>query len=192
MAIQGVLMEHAPVVLVIDGSRSYEDGFVVGLGIEGFHVVLAGTGEEGLELASRTRPNVIIVSTLLPDLSSQAMLRRLHGMDVAPVIALSNSDDENEGVLALEMGAVDVLSRPSRVRESAARIWSAMRVPTDPSIRPILSPHDPSSGESNLVVAGPVEVDMWRREVRVRGETIHAAPKEIDLLDPVREIGALH
>lgn len=80
---------HAPVVLVLDGSRGPDDELVIGLGAEGLRVILANTGEEGLGLSSCLHPSAIVVSSNLPDLSSYAVLRLLHGLESSPAIAMS-------------------------------------------------------------------------------------------------------
>lgn len=171
----------SPVVLVIDGDHHGHDAFAAGLVSEGFRVLLARTGQEGLSVLSNNRPDAVVVSSELPDLSSHAMLRLLHEMEVAPVIAMSSSDDEDEAVLAFEMGAVDFLSRLGRVRETAARIWSALR--SLPAAELTTAQRGMSgAGNRTVVAAGPVEVDLRRREVRIRGALVHARPKEIDLL----------
>lgn len=179
------LTTGSPVVLVIDGSRPPGDRFLAGLSSEGFRILVAQTGEEGLDLYSSQRPDATVVSADLPDLSINAVLRLLHEVGASPVIALSDSDDEDEAILALEMGAVDVLSRPARVRESAARIWSAIRnppaLPAD-APQPIARTNG-STRSPRVLTAGPVEVDLLRREIRVRGVKVDARPKEIALLE---------
>jgi DNA-binding response OmpR family regulator len=175
----------SPVVLVIDGNRSPHDEFLAELSSEGFRIVLAETGEEGLGVFSSQCPDATVVSTDLPDLSFGAVLRLLHELGARTVIALSGSDDESEAVLALEMGAVDVLGRPARAQESAARIWAAIRTPASPPPGPQghITQVEPSTRSHQVLTAGPVEVDLVRREVRVEGAKVDARPKEIALLE---------
>ncbi len=168
-----------PVVLVIDAGRIANDQFVAGLASEGFRPLLSGTGEEGLALAANAEPDIVVVGAGLPDLSSFAVIRLFRELGRGPVIAMSFDDDENEAVLALETGAVDFLNHPGRVRECAARLWLALR--GSPGGGPSSSVTERVMPEG-LVAAGPVEVDLRRREVRVRGVPLHARPKEIELL----------
>ncbi len=172
----------SPVILVIDGGSASDDGIVAGLSAEGFCLVLAATGEEGIRRCASEPPDAILVSAELPDLSCGAVLRLLHEAGAGPILVLSRSDDEGEAVLALEMGAVDVLNRPDRVRETAARIWSALRMPSVPfgNVSPFRAGGVP---RPELVSAGPVEVDLGRREVRVRGRAVDARPMDFALLE---------
>lgn len=133
-----------------------------------------------MDLYSSQHPDAIVVSADLPDLSINAVLRLLHESGASPVIALSNSDDEDEAILSLEMGAVEVLnsSRPERVREGAARIWSAIWNPpaTSPEAPQPIVQMNGSVRSPNVLVAGPVEVDLVRRQIRVRGLKVDARP----------------
>jgi DNA-binding response OmpR family regulator len=172
---------YTPVVLLIDGGGFSGGEFISRMEEEGLHVDLASTAREGIAMTMSTEPDAILVSSDVPDMSSLAVLRLLARAQGAPVMALSTTDDENDVVLALEMGAVDALTRPWRTRESAARIWTAIRTMHHQGESTVPLPH--TSRELRPVVkAGPVEVDLARREVRVRGATVHARPKEIDLL----------
>lgn len=143
---------------------------------------MASSGAEGIAMSTRHEPSVILLGPDLPDMSSQAVLRLLSRAQGTPVVALLSGDDEDEAVLALEMGAADVLCRPWRVRESAARLWAAIRWA---SARPGAGPTLVAPGQfhsGGVMVAGPVQVDLDRREVQVRGVRVHARPKDIDLL----------
>jgi len=172
----------SPVILFIDGGSPSDDGFVAGLAAEGFRLVPAATGDEGIRRCASDPPDAILVSAELPDLSISAVLRRLHEAGAGPVLVLSRSDDEGEAVLALEMGAVDVLNRPARVRETAARIWAALRAPAVP-VGVGATVGAPVTHRPELLSAGPVEVDLARREVRVRGRAVDARPMDFALLE---------
>jgi len=174
--------EPDPVLLIIDGGHLVGDALVAGLETEGFHVLVAGTGEEGLSLCLGQHPDVVLVGTDLPDLPSRTVLRVLSEMERMPIIAMAHTDDEDEAVRALEMGAVDFLVPPMRVRECAARIRSALRIRLidAPPSRAAL-PTSPLDWSRHLA-AGPVHVDLDRREVTVRGLPVHTRPKELVLL----------
>jgi DNA-binding response OmpR family regulator len=167
-------------LLIID-DHPPDVALLLGLAAEGFHVSISRSGEEGVAIATTHRPAAIIVHSELPDLSGLAVLRLLSSTGVAPVLFRSESDDEEEVVLALEMGAVDFLRHPIRVRECAARIWSAIRRGSQVTAPDIHRPTLRSAGRL-IEKAGPVEVNLARREVSIRGHRVHARPKEIDLL----------
>jgi DNA-binding response OmpR family regulator len=175
-------MTWSPVLLVIDDGRLSKSEFISSLEGEGFCVDLASSGEEGIAMSMRDEPSAIVVSSDIPDMSSHAVLRLLARSQPAPVMALSTTDDENDAVHALEMGAVDVLCRPWRTRESAARIRAAIRSASG-HVRGLTgSPVERQTERCTVVEAGPVEVDLGRREVQVHKVKVHARPKDIDLL----------
>ena len=168
-------------LLIIDPGQLGDD-FVAGLAAEGFRLTIAPSGEKGVAMAASGSPAAVIVNADLPGLSGLTVLRLLSSMSTAPVLFLSGNNDEDEVILALEMGAADFLSFPFRVRECAARVWSAIRRSTMGLTVPFLAPAADVDRPEGRVQAGPVDVDLWRREVFIRGERVHARPKEIDLL----------
>jgi DNA-binding response OmpR family regulator len=175
-------LTYTPVLLVIDHGPLSTSGFIADIEQEGLRVEVASSAEEGIAMSVSAQPAAILVSSDIPDMSSHAALRLLAWAQRAPVMALCTTDDEDDVVLALEMGAVDVLTRPWRIRESAGRIWAAIRSARDQLDGPSDPLQESPTRSSPIVVAGPAEVDLARREIRIRGVTVHARPKEIDLL----------
>jgi DNA-binding response OmpR family regulator len=173
-------LTSAPLLLVIDDGTLSRGDFISKMEQEGFRITAATGGQEGIALSQQAEPSAILVSPDIPDLSRDAVLRVLTRSQPAPVIALSSSDDESEAVLALEMGAVDVLTRPWRTRESAARIWAAVGAAPRPHVGAGAGAGvgggvsegatEPSATHpDSLLAAGPVELNLVRREVRIRG-----------------------
>jgi len=168
-------------LLIIDPGQLGDD-FVAGLAAEGFRLTIAPSGEQGVAMAASGTPAAVIVNSDLPGLSGLNVLRLLSSSSSVPVLYLSGSDDEDEVILALEMGAADFLTFPFRVRECAARVWSAIRRSTMGLAVPFTAPATDAVRPEGRVQAGPFEVDLSRREVLIHGERVHARPKEIDLL----------
>jgi DNA-binding response OmpR family regulator len=167
-----------PLVVVIDGHRT-GDTFCAALASEGLRVLHANSGEEGLAVCSESEPDAVVVNTILPDISGHTVLRRLRDATAAPILGLSRRDDEDEALLAFDLGASDVLGRPNRVKESAARICAAIR--NGPRFPPSAA-SQPKPESEDVLRSGPVEIDLRRRDVRVRGVWVHPRPKELELL----------
>jgi DNA-binding response OmpR family regulator len=173
----------SPVILVIDGDQPPGCGLQGALSARGFRVLVAGSGDEGMSLYLERRPDAVVVSSDLPDLSTMTILGLLREIGGGPVIVVSRSDDEEEAISALNLGATDVLSRPDRMGEWTARIQSAVRsVPRSPPV-PLEGPIVDARHRRTTLSAGPVEIDLLRPEVRVRGQPVSARPKEIALLE---------
>src|SRR6266478_8309267 len=93
----------------------------------GYHLVEAETGEQGVRLAAQQPPDLIILDLGLPDMDGQQVLRRLREWLRAPILILSVRDQEQQKVTALDNGADDYLTKPFSTGELLARIRVALR-----------------------------------------------------------------
>lgn len=141
---------------------------------DGFHVLQAAFGGEALALAERTRPDLVLCSEL--DLC--ARLRegepgRTWNRDV-PVIVLGPEEaDAVDRVRAFQKGADDYLHRPVIYDELLARIRAVLRRTAPPA--------------AEIVEVGDLTIDRLARVVAVRGETVHLAGKEFELLSALAD-----
>ncbi len=102
-------------VLVIDDEESIVDLIKLGLKYEGFEVVAASDGEEGIAAAQRTNPIFIILDRMLPDMDGLEVCRRLRSnpttLDI-PILLLTAKDEVGSRVEGLNTGADDYLTKP--------------------------------------------------------------------------------
>jgi len=169
--------EDAPVILIIDDDHLTRDSIAATLSIEGFDVLTASTGDEGLALVSSGSPSLVILDTQIGDSEGFAVFRRITTIAPwVPVIMITDQDDELDAVLALEAGAADHVTKPPRPRELTARIRAVLR-------RVGRQPHQfsppPPAGAYTF---GPVVVDVARREATLHGRDLELSRKEFDLL----------
>jgi DNA-binding response OmpR family regulator/anti-sigma regulatory factor (Ser/Thr protein kinase) len=104
--------ENAPTVLVIDDDPATRTLLARILSKEGFQVVTAAKGQEGLRLAHAVRPMVIILDVLMPDMDGWSVLSTLKAdpvLSAIPVIMLSITDEQHKG---FTLGAADFLTKP--------------------------------------------------------------------------------
>jgi two-component system response regulator RegX3 len=169
--------EQAPVILVIDDDHLTRDSLAATLSIEGFDVITASTGDEGLALVGSGSPSLVILDTQIGDSEGFAVFRRITAIAPwVPVIMITEEDDELDAVLALEAGAADHITKPPRPRELTARIRAVLRrVGRQPQN---LVPAPPSGAYT----FGPVMVDVARREATLHGRDVELSRKEFDLL----------
>ncbi len=169
--------EEAPVILIIDDDHLTRDSLAATLSIEGFDVITASTGDEGITLASTGSPSLVILDTQIGDSEGFAVFRRITSASPwLPVIMITEEDDELDAVLALEAGAADHITKPPRPRELTARIRAVLRrVGRQPQN---LAPAAPVGAYT----FGPVTVDVSRREVVLHGQDLELSRKEFDLL----------
>ncbi|HEX7297714.1 MAG TPA: response regulator transcription factor, partial [Solirubrobacteraceae bacterium] len=115
-------------VLLVEDEETITTPLTEALGREGFRTETAGSLADGLELAKRQRPDLVLLDVMLPDGSGFELLRELRsdGRRV-PVIMLTARGDEADRVLGLELGADDYVVKPFSARELVARIRAVLR-----------------------------------------------------------------
>jgi len=113
-------------ILLVEDDRDLADLTQAGLEHEGLRVIVAHDGREGLELAERDRPDVIITDLIMPVLDGLELIQRLFvGAPHPPVIAVSAVGSRLRA--ARELGAVEALVKPVEPRELAAAARKAFR-----------------------------------------------------------------
>jgi two-component system response regulator RegX3 len=185
-------------VLVIEDEESYRQALASGLGREGFDVVLATDGPEGIALFDEHRPDIVLLDMLLPSMHGIDVCRRLRAGSSVPILMVSAVDSELDVVLGLELGASGYVTKPFRLRELVARMHAILRRVAPRHLEPTAatghaddrSPVTARPGSASEVVDEPgresafgsVTVDYVRREVMVAGQPVHLSRKEFDLL----------
>ncbi len=162
-------MNLKPLVLIVDDEPQIRRLLTVSLEANGYRVLSAANGQEGLVLAAQHQPALVILDIGLPDLSGQEVLRRLREWSRAPVIVLSVRDDEKGKVAALDAGADDYVTKPFNTDELLARLRVALRHAADKEEAAVLQ-------VKNLVI------DLAARRVTVSGKEVKLSKTEYDLL----------
>jgi two-component system KDP operon response regulator KdpE len=158
-----------PLVLVIDDEPQIRRLLAVALEANGYRVLPAATGQEGVVLAAQHRPALVVLDLGLPDLPGQEVLRRLREWSSVPVVILSVQDDEAGKVAALDGGADDYVTKPFNTGELLARLRVALR-------------HATPREESAVFQSGPLVVDLSARRVTVEGREVRLTATEFALL----------
>src|SRR5688572_21456976 len=114
-------------ILVVDDEANIADLVEMYLRQEGFRVLKATTGEDGLAAARRERPRLVVLDVGLPGMDGLEVCRKLQADSPLPVIFLTARDSEIDRVLGLEMGADDYLTKPFSPRELVARVKAVLR-----------------------------------------------------------------
>jgi two-component system KDP operon response regulator KdpE len=139
----------------------------------GYRLMEAETGEQGLRLAAQQPPDLVILDLGLPDMDGQEVLRQLREWLGAPILILSVRDQEQQKIAALDSGADDYLTKPFSTGELLARIRVALR-------------HASNTGKpgekDSIFVREDLKVDLGLRRVFVKDQEIHLTPIEYKLL----------
>jgi len=167
-------------ILVVDDEISLQETLAYNLSKEGYTVEVAGDGNQALELARSSKPDLVILDVMLPGLDGFEVCRILRQEANIPVLMLTARDDEIDRVVGLEVGADDYLVKPFSMRELNARIKALLR-----RVRLIREEVESSALESaqpKLLTFNDLVIDMTRREVRLGSDVLQLKPKEYELL----------
>jgi two-component system response regulator RegX3 len=141
--------------------------------LEGYEVVEAATGSQGLEMASASEPDVLLLDWVLPDLSGIEVCRELRRRGaVCPIVMLTARSAKVDVVVGLEVGADDYITKPFDARELTARLRAHLR-----RARML-----PAGSRPGVVRVGGVEIDAEGRRVRVGQSEVRLTLTEFNLL----------
>ena len=145
-------------ILIIDDEEPIRELLKLTLQSAGFDSVLeASNGEDGLALATRYMPDLILLDLMLPGMDGLSVCRRLKSSPdtrMIPIIMLTAKSDESDIVVGLEMGANDYITKPFSRKVLTARIRAP--VPKPPTPRPIsVQVKIPRKPHSSRVVFSP-------------------------------------
>ncbi len=135
-------------VLVVEDEESYRQALSSGLGREGFDVVLASDGPEGLRLFDEQHPDIVLLDMLLPGMHGIDVCRTLRSVSDVPILMVSAVDTELDVVLGLELGASGYVTKPFRLRELVARMHAILRRVQPRDTRPQAAPPTAALGDA--------------------------------------------
>jgi two-component system KDP operon response regulator KdpE len=158
-------------VLVVDDEVAMRRFLRATLTTHGYGVVEAASAEEAIAMATQHQPEIVLLDLGLPDRDGIEVTRELRQWSSAPIVVISARGRDDDKVAALDAGADDYLTKPFSVNELLARLRVAVRH----SMRGIAPP-------TPVLRVGPLEVDVPRHEVRLRGEVVKLTPIEFRLL----------
>jgi DNA-binding response OmpR family regulator len=167
------LQDGARKVLLVDPDAASRRDVRSACAQDGYLVLEADTGAEGLRQLESAHPSLVLLEVALPDASGFDVCRELRKKDTAtPVIMMSSRSDEIDAVVALEIGADDYVVKPLRLRELAARIAAHLR-------RTRLESADSTR---NRMEFRDLLIDVNERRIYKSGEEVELTHTEFDLL----------
>ena len=164
----------APLILVIEDEKPIQRFLRASLLSEGYRVVEAETGQQGLTMALAQPPDLVILDLGLPDMDGLRIIEELRSWSQVPIIILSARDQEKDKVTALDRGADDYLSKPFGVGELLARLRVALRHQARLSSQP--------APDASRFSVGDLLVDLEARRVFMRDQEVRLTPIEYRLL----------
>jgi len=116
-----------PKILIIEDDQGILKFLKRGLSYEGYQILVAETGESGLETAEKEDPDLVILDIMLPGMDGLEVCRQIRNEDDTPILMLTAKDQTSDRVTGLDMGADDYLVKPFEFRELLARIRALLR-----------------------------------------------------------------
>lgn len=157
-------------VLIVEDEPRLSSTLAIGLRAEGFAVVEAGNGIDGLWQATENDFDVVVLDIMLPGLNGYEVLRRMRARSVwTPVLMLTAKDGEYDQTDAFDLGADDYLTKPFSFIVLVARLRALVRR---------AAPHKPP-----MLTAGTLTVDPGRRLVQRGDKTLSLTPREYGVLE---------
>ncbi len=162
-------------VLVVEDDEAIRLVLRTNLEDEGYHVLEAGTAEQGLVLMMDERVNVVLVDLRLPGIQGLDLVRSLRGTSQVPIIIVTAQTDSHDVVAGLEAGADDYVTKPFVAKELMARIRTQLR-------RANPGEDDQPEPQPQALVCGPIELRPDSAEVLRKGEPIPVSRIEFYVL----------
>jgi two-component system KDP operon response regulator KdpE len=161
-----------PILLLIEDDAQIRRFLRASLVTQGYELIEAGTGRDGLALAASQVPEIVLLDLGLPDMEGLDVIKQLRAFSTVPIIVLSARGQERDKVANLDAGADDYLTKPFGIGELLARIRVALRKSL---------PAGESQPEPTYYL-GKVKVDFDRRLVFRDQDEVHLTPIEYKLL----------
>jgi two-component system, OmpR family, KDP operon response regulator KdpE len=157
-------------VLVIEDEAPLRRALRIFLEAHDYAVVLAASGREGLDLAAREHPDVVILDLGLPDMDGVSVAAAIRGWSTMPIVVLSARDAEPVKVAALDAGADDYVTKPFAMNEFLARLRAALRraAPTE---------------HERVITTTDFSIDLGSKQIHRDGTALHLTPTEWQIVE---------
>ncbi len=157
-------------ILIVEDEPAMVQGLRDNFEYEGYDVISAGDGLEGLERAMSDRPDLVVLDVMMPRMSGLDVCKQLKAKRPGlPIIMLTARGQEIDKVVGLELGADDYVTKPFSIRELMARVKAVLRR---------VSPQ----ATSDVYRFSDVEVNVRKNEVLRSGQPVDLSSKEFALL----------
>lgn len=156
-------------ILVIDDEPKIVEICQDYLKASGFEVVSASNGLQGLNIARREKPDLIVLDLMMPGMDGLDVCRNLRREGNTPIIMLTARVEESDKLVGLELGADDYITKPFSPRELVARVRVVLRRASGDTV-------------SEVIRVGEVTVDRTRYEAILPEKTILLTPTEFEIL----------
>lgn len=172
-----MVASDAPCILIVENEPAQLEMLAYNVEAEGFRVLKAADGEEGVLIAEEETPDLIILDWMLPNLSgieACRQIKRKPATRAIPIIMLTARGQEEDRVRGLDTGADDYVVKPYSVSELMARVRAIIR-------------RDSPAGGEETISHGDITLNVEQHKVTRAGTAVHLGPTEYRLLSVFME-----
>ena len=159
-------------ILVVEDEEAIAEAVRARLMAEGYRVLVAGDGPDGIRAARAERPDLVVLDLMLPGMDGLEVCKEIQKDQWVPVLMLTARTEEADKVAGFAVGADDYLTKPFSLRELAVRIKAILR----------RRERMESTAAQVPIDRGPLSIDPARRRVAVDGEEVPLTPLEFEIL----------
>ncbi|MGL5255895.1 MAG: response regulator [Proteocatella sp.] len=163
-------------ILIIEDEKPISDIVKFNLQKEGFDIITAYDGKEGLDMALSQNPDLIILDIMLPSMNGFDICKKIRETSNVPIIMATAKEEEVDKVLGLEFGADDYITKPFSIRELTARVKANLRRTAMPVMNNEVHAH------KDLIKSGALAIDIAKYEVSKDGSIVPLTVREFELL----------
>lgn len=161
-------------VLIVEDEEAIVNILKYNLEKEGYNVLVAYDGMEGLEIANKEMPDLILLDIMMPKMDGFQVCRKVREKFDTPIIMLTARAEEIDKVLGLELGADDYVTKPFSIRELMARVKANIRRRSvDTTI---------SENKRHIIKLGNLKIDIDKYEITKNGKILELTLREYELL----------
>lgn len=158
-------------ILIIEDEESYRDATSFMLAKEGFEVLTAADGTEGLAIYDKQGADLVLLDLMMPGIPGVEVCKQLRARGNVAMVMVTARDSEVDKVVGLELGADDYVTKPFSHRELVARIRAVLRRGQDQVLLP------------DVIEVSGVRLDVERHQLYVDGVEVRLALREFELLE---------
>ena len=160
-------------IVIVEDDKAIAHSLEARLRSEGFEVVVASDGPDGVDTCARVEPDLVILDVMLPGFDGIEACRRIQARRDVPVLMLTARDAETDVLVGLGVGADDYVTKPFSLREVVARVQAILRR---------AERAERVGATARPIAIADLEIDPARHRVQRAGEAVHLTPLEFELL----------
>ena len=168
-------------VLLVEDEKDIADAVEVYLRNQGYEVIKASNGQEGLEMIEKNEVHLAIVDLMMPVMDGTTMIMKLREKYDFPVIILSAKSEEVDKIMGLNIGADDYVNKPFKPLELLARVNSQLRRYT--KYLNLVKEGGEENKNDGIYTIGGIELNEHTRVVTVDGLPVKITPIEFKIIN---------